>query len=106
MWKEVPASVLHLGANVRLADHPFSDCTVKKIEEDGITLFRPYVHHEDWEYTGGCICYIGIEEFRIPCNESPILMHFDSQVGYEAFCDKHNLLYTGKKNRCSSCGKE
>lgn len=31
-----------------------------------IKLFRPFVHTSDFEYTGGVIPYIGIEEYWVP----------------------------------------
>lgn len=38
---------------------------VKQVTDDSITLFRPYGHHADFSYTGGVICYIGVEEYTI-----------------------------------------
>jgi hypothetical protein len=46
--------------------HAFSTATVKQIKGGTVTLFRPYVKTEDFSYTGGVICYTGIEEFDIP----------------------------------------
>lgn len=41
---------------------PYRHCTVSKLNEDGtVNLFRPYVHTSDFSYTGGVICYVGIE---------------------------------------------
>lgn len=42
------------------------DCaTVCKVNEDGtVDLFRPYTHTADFSYTGGVICYVGIETVK------------------------------------------
>ena len=49
----------------------YSTATVKQISKDGyITLFRPYVHTDNFSYTGGVICYIGIETYQIPANDT------------------------------------
>lgn len=45
--------------------NPYSDCTVIKIDETGVTVMRPYVHTSDFVYTGGVIGYIGIEQYTI-----------------------------------------
>jgi len=73
------ADVIRFGANMvggETPNHafPFSDCTVKQIKDGEITLFRPYVHTADFEYTGGVICTIGIEEITIPANETEYLL--------------------------------
>ena len=36
---------------------------VKQIKDGAITFFRPYPHTADFSYTGGVICYFGIEEW-------------------------------------------
>lgn len=56
---------MQLGDVIRNGDSPFSDCTVKQIKDNMITLFRPYVHTSDFSYVGGIITYIGIEEYKI-----------------------------------------
>ena len=43
----------------------YSTCTVKQIKDGYVTLFRPFVHTNNFSYTGGVICYIGIEESKI-----------------------------------------
>lgn len=67
----------------------FDDCVVKKIEEVEFpitgkhkfaTLFRPYAHTADFSYTGGVICYIGIEEFTVPMNGEYWLLHFRKEL--------------------------
>jgi len=65
MWKKVSAKELSLRSEVRMKDSPYMVATVKQIEGDYITLFRPYVATADFEYTGGVITYIGIEEYKI-----------------------------------------
>lgn len=40
----------------------YTSATVCKVNEDGtVNLFRPYTHTADFSYTGGVICYVGIE---------------------------------------------
>jgi hypothetical protein len=66
---------LHLGDVIRLANmgtaSPWHDCTVVKIEPaakdklGAIHLVRPYIHTDDFAYTGGVLWYIGVEEFFI-----------------------------------------
>lgn len=67
--------------DLRLADivliskdhgNPYHCATVRKIEKGVITFFRPYVKTEDFEYTGGVICYVGVEHFSIFAGESTI----------------------------------
>lgn len=42
------------------------DCaTVSQVHADGtVDLFRPYTHTADFSYTGGVICYVGIETIK------------------------------------------
>lgn len=65
--KTIKHRELHLGDTVSLADHPAAYMTadVIKIEGEEITLYRPYVHTSDFEYSGGLTPYIGIEQFKI-----------------------------------------
>ena len=37
--------------------------TVKQIKGDDITFYRPYTHTGDCSYTGGVLCYVGVEEW-------------------------------------------
>jgi hypothetical protein len=57
--------VIGLGDIVTLSrdtGNPYSHCTVCKVNDDGtVNLFRPYTHTADFSYTGGVICYVGIE---------------------------------------------
>ncbi len=59
---------LQLGDTVQyVGNHfPFKTQVVKQIKDDVVTFFRPYVHTADFSYTGGVICYIGIEEYQVP----------------------------------------
>lgn len=47
------------------AQWEYSTCTVKQIKDGYVTLFRPYVHTNDFSYSGGVICYIAIEEYKV-----------------------------------------
>lgn len=49
-----------------MIDSPYGACTVKQIRDGWVTFFRPYVHTDDFIYTGGVICYVGIEEWKAP----------------------------------------
>jgi hypothetical protein len=67
---KVKAKDLKLADVVRtFPDMSFGTSTVKQIKDGIITLFRPYVHTADFSYTGGVMCYIGIEEFKIPADD-------------------------------------
>src|SRR5262245_1672465 len=63
--RTVRASELRLGDVVQSPRGiaPYGTCTVKQIEGKLITMFRPYVHTADFSFTGGVLCYIGVEEF-------------------------------------------
>lgn len=66
-------SELKLGDTIRFWPHlKFTDSVVKQIKDGNITFFRPYVHTADFSYTGGVICYIGIEEWNHPVDEQEI----------------------------------
>ncbi len=56
---------INLGDIVELnndSNNPYRHCTVCKVNDDGtVNLFRPYTHTSDFSYTGGVICYVGIE---------------------------------------------
>jgi len=67
MVKITPAQ-MELGDRVRTVwdqNPPFSDQVVKQIKDNNVTLFRPYVATADFSYTGGVICYVGIDEWNI-----------------------------------------
>ncbi len=44
----------------------WSVAIVKQITPTQVVLFRPYGTTADFSYTGGVICYVGIEEYTIP----------------------------------------
>jgi len=44
--------------------------TVKQIEKDWVTFFRPFVHTGDFSCTSGVLCYVGIEEFKVCKSEN------------------------------------
>ncbi len=79
------AKELRLGDVVRTAGppEPYIDCTVKQIRATGVLLFRPFVHTSDFTYTGGVICYVGIEEFEI-YPESTVTVIKETEVKGEA----------------------
>ena len=47
---------------------------VKQVTDQDVTIFRPYGHHANFSYTGGVICYVGIDEYNL---------RRDSSVEYE-----------------------
>ena len=65
--REIRTDELQLGDMVTQNPYqrgaPWSTCIVKQISDDEVTLFRPYGTTADFSYTGGVICYVGIEEF-------------------------------------------
>ena len=71
---KIKISELKLGDRVRtgLPYEAFRDSVVEQIKDGNIKFFRPYVHTADFSYTGGVICYTGIEEFHIPANDSEV----------------------------------
>lgn len=72
------ASDCRLGDVVRVIEGPYCDSTVVDII-DRVYLFRPYVHISDFEYTGGVIPYIGIENFDVSFDTAVTLVHRPSQ---------------------------
>lgn len=68
---DTPGKDLQLGDVVELFEsEPYAHATVKKLSSNTATFFRPYVHTADFSYTGGVICYIGIEELTCPLTQS------------------------------------
>ena len=59
------AAELQLGDVLKLGNQTWDCAIVKKIEEHTVAIFRPYGTTADFSYTGGVICYVGIEEFRV-----------------------------------------
>lgn len=64
----VRADELQLADVVEAFAGPYGTATVKQIKDGEITFFRPYVASGDFSYTGGVICTVGIEEFKVPAN--------------------------------------
>ena len=65
------------GNQLQLADrvldsnhHEIGVLTVSQIEKGDIHFHRPYTHTADFSYTGGVICYVGIETFQHEVNDS------------------------------------
>ena len=57
---------LQLGDTIRIS--PFgtwNTAIVKQVTEKEVTIFRPYGTTASFSYTGGVICYLGIEEYRV-----------------------------------------
>lgn len=65
----VKAKDLRLADTVRCYTALWNFAIVKNIKDGQVTLFRPYGTTEGFSFTGGVICYIGIEEFEIPAND-------------------------------------
>lgn len=63
------ANILLLGDRVNLfADQPgapYGWATVVKVDENEVTVVRPYVHVADFEYTGGLMSYLGQETCKL-----------------------------------------
>lgn len=68
MSEQFPMTVkvadLKLGDVLQLFEGAYGTATVKQIKDGVVTLFRPYAATEDFSYTGGVICYTGIEECK------------------------------------------
>jgi hypothetical protein len=58
LWKD-----LELGDIVQILDGPFGTAIVKAKQGLKVTFFRPYGVTADFTYTGGVICYTGVEEW-------------------------------------------
>lgn len=65
--RTITTAEAQLADRVRLPGGPPWDIAiVKRITPDEIVLFRPYATTGGFEYTGGVICLIGVEEFALP----------------------------------------
>lgn len=66
--KMITPGEMQLGDTVRYS--PFGTAwnvaIVKQIRDGEVKLFRPYGTTADFSYTGGVICYVGIEEYGVP----------------------------------------
>ena len=62
--RTVHGSELKVGDRVRLDSlSEWNTAIVRNVEEHGIRLFRPYGSTSGFTYSGGTICYVGIEDF-------------------------------------------
>lgn len=64
---KVKVSELRLGDTVKLFDGYWCYGIVRQIEKHAdnngiVKIFRPYGTCADYSYTGGVICYVGVEE--------------------------------------------
>ena len=57
----IKVSELVLGDVVKLFDSPFGWGTVVEVTDEVVKVFRPYVHINDFTYTGGVLHYVGHE---------------------------------------------
>lgn len=61
-----PVNELQTGDTVRFDGiDGFQTAIVKQVTDKEVTFFRPYGTTADFEYTGGVICYVGVEEFSV-----------------------------------------
>jgi hypothetical protein len=61
------ADVVDIGS---MGSDGWNTAIVKQIEGDNVTLFRPYGTNADFSYTGGVLCYVGIEQYVVPRSSS------------------------------------
>lgn len=62
---EVEGTELVLGDEIRAFEGAYGWVTVVKVDEDTVTVFRPYVHVGNFSYTGGVLHYLGSETFTL-----------------------------------------
>lgn len=74
------AHQLKLGDVVRTMDGAFGTATVKQVTEDRVHFFRPYVQTADFAYTGGVICYVGIEEWSVDRYSNEYLVYDEKEL--------------------------
>ena len=55
---------------IEQGNHSLGILTVKNIVNGNVTFFRPFTHTADFSYTGGVICYVGIEEYTVTHDRS------------------------------------
>ena len=60
---------LQIGDTVRDGHYEWNTKIVKKKDKENITFFRPYGTTANFTYTGGVICYVGIEEYQVPLSD-------------------------------------
>lgn len=62
----VTAERLQLADIIRLGNGTFMDAIVKRIDERGVHVERPYMSNDDYTHTGGVTVYIGHEDIILP----------------------------------------
>lgn len=68
---QVKAKDLKLADTVTVSSFgEWTKAIVKQVTADEVTLFRPYGTTADFSYTGGVICFIGIEEYKVSRNDT------------------------------------
>jgi hypothetical protein len=65
---------LQVGDIVGLSEDAFSTAIVKQVRDGVVTLWRPYGTTADFLYSGGAICYVGIEEFRVCADDREFVL--------------------------------
>lgn len=56
---------------------PWQYSIVKQITNATVTLFRPYGVHANFSSSSRVMCYIGIEEYKIPVNYNTQYLLFE-----------------------------
>ena len=75
MSEQVKARDLHLADIIRVPsssaeiDMPWNTAIVREVTATEVKLFRPYGTTANFSYSGGVICYVGIENYSIPRND-------------------------------------
>lgn len=68
--REMPVKDLQLGDLIRVSPGPFGTAIVKQVTKEIVTFFRPYGVSEEFSYTGGVICYVGMESIEVRTDSS------------------------------------
>ncbi len=81
MFELVPTNSLELRDVVKTSNmSPFSEAVVIGIEQDTITLYRPYVHTSDFSFGDvKVIPYIGTESFTISRSDSVFIAKWEEK---------------------------
>lgn len=62
----VTPAEMQLGDRIQCYEDPcFSTGIIKSIDSHYVHIFRPYGTTAEFSYSGGVICYIGIEEYSL-----------------------------------------
>lgn len=68
--EKVAAKDLRLADEVRLDGmSAWNTAIVEKVTDEFVTFFRPYGVSADFSYTGGVLCYTGVEHFSVWRND-------------------------------------